>query len=90
VRVLDPGSRLRVDLFAKRSALRAHTSARIRVGRVTRRSVPAGRARFAVRLDRRARRALRARRKLGLRVRIVVTAPSGRSSSFGRAVTLKR
>jgi hypothetical protein len=69
-----------VDLLARRT----------RVGRQTREFVPARRIHFSVRLNRRARHALRVRHKLALRVRMTVTPPSGRRSRFTRPVTLKR
>jgi hypothetical protein len=89
VHVVRPDSRLQVDLDARRSALRASLSARARAGRLTRLHLPAGRVRFSVRLNRRARRALRRRGRLALRVTISVTPPSGARFRAHRTVKLK-
>lgn len=67
------GDSLEVDVFAKRAALTAKRSELVRVGRVTRGSVSEGRVSFAVKLDRRARRALARHRRLALTVQIVLT-----------------
>jgi hypothetical protein len=67
------GDSLEVDVFAKSTALTAKRSARVRVGRLTRSSVSEGRVSFAVKLDRRARRALARHRRLALTVQIVLT-----------------
>jgi plastocyanin len=73
------GGRLEVDLLAARASLAAvgHGPARIRVGRLVRSSLRAGSVSFAVRLDRRARRALRRHGRLALTVKVVLTPLSG-------------
>jgi plastocyanin len=73
------GSRLRVDILAKRK----------RLGRTTR-TVAAGRASFTVKLNARAKRTLQRTRRLTLTVRITVTPPSGPAFTTTRTVSLRR
>jgi plastocyanin len=88
------GARLQVDLLARRSALQgrsAHASAgKVRVGRLIRSSLTAGRMSFAVPLDRRARRALRRHGQLALTVRILLTPAQGQAVALTRAVLEQR
>jgi plastocyanin len=72
------GARLEVDLIAPRASLaRAGRRPAVRVGRLVRASVPAGQLPFAVKLDARARRALRHRHRLALTVKVLLTPPHG-------------
>ena len=79
VAVALAGSRLRVELLAKRK----------RVGSTTR-SVNAGTASFTVRLNAGAKRTLQRSRKLSVTVRITVTPPTGAAFTATRTVSLKR
>jgi plastocyanin len=68
------GDRLEIDLFAKGASLaRTKHPPRIRVGRLVRESVSAGRTSFVVQLNAAARRALKRHKRLALTVRITFT-----------------
>ncbi|MHB8243312.1 MAG: cupredoxin domain-containing protein [Solirubrobacteraceae bacterium] len=82
------GDRLEVDVFAQSASLAKH-STHMRVGRLVRSSVTAGRTSFVVKLSPRARRALAHRRHLALSVRIVLTSPQGTAVSLTRSVSLR-
>jgi plastocyanin len=81
------GARLEVDLLAGRASL-ARAGSRVRVGRVLRSSLPAGRVSFSVPLNARARAALRRHRHLALTVRILLTPSHSPAVSISRAVVL--
>lgn len=79
------GGRLEIDLLAKGASRRgAKRLSAVRVGRLVRGSVSAGRLSFVVKLDATAQRALRRLRRLALTLRITLT------PTEGQAVTLKR
>jgi plastocyanin len=81
------GDRLEVDVFAKGASLaRAGRSTRVRVGRLVRGSVPAGKLSFAVKLDAKARSALKRRRRLALTVKVALTPSSGEPATLTRSV----
>jgi plastocyanin len=81
------GDRLEIDVFAMSASLaKTKHSSRVRVGQLIRGSVSAGRMPFAVRLNDRARRALKHHRRLALTVRITLTPSSGKPFSVTRAV----
>jgi plastocyanin len=82
------GGRLQVDLLAKSASLAGHRASRVRVGRLVRSSLHAGRLPFSVALDARARRALHAHRRLALTVRLVLSPPQGAATSVVRSVVL--
>jgi hypothetical protein len=86
------GSRLEVDLLARGAAAAhaKHRAASVRVGRLVRASVPAGRVSFAVSLDAQARRALRRLGHLALTVRLTLTPPGGPPVAATRNVVLHR
>jgi plastocyanin len=77
------GSRLQIAVLARGESLtRASHAKRVRVGGLTRSSVPAGRVSFRVRLDARARRALHHRRRLALTVEVTLTPPHGKPQTL--------
>jgi plastocyanin len=78
------GDRLEIDLFAKRASLAKAHQTRIRVGRLVRDSVSAGRVSFAVKLDAQARKTLARRRQLALSVTITL------SPAYGEPLTVTR
>jgi plastocyanin len=81
------GGRLEIDLFAKRAALAgAKRPARARVGRLVRGPLSAARLSFSVKLDARARRALRRHRRLALTVKVTLTPVHGEPFTVTRAV----
>jgi plastocyanin len=81
------GDRLEIDLFATSASLaKTKHPARIRVGRFVRSSVSAGRMSFVVKLNAKARRALKRHHRLALNVKIMLTPPSGEPFSITRAV----
>jgi plastocyanin len=81
------GDRLEVDVFAKGASLaRAGHSARVRVGRMVRGSAPAGKLSFAVKLDARARSALKRHHRLALTVKVVLTPSYGEPTTLTRSV----
>jgi plastocyanin len=82
------GDRLEIDVFARGASLaKVKHPARVRVGRLVRSSVAAGAMSFAVKLDAKARRALKRHRKLALSVRITLTPFYGEPVSVTRSVT---
>jgi hypothetical protein len=89
IAVARAGSRLRVELLAKSSALGRRGSKRIRVGSSTK-SVAAGTATFTVKLNSAAKKALRSKRKLALTVKITVTPASGDPFTATSKVILRR
>jgi plastocyanin len=81
------GGRLEIDVFAKSASLaRAGRATRVRVGRLVRSSLSAGKLSFAVKLNARARRALKRHRRLALTVRIVLMPVHGEPSTITRGV----
>jgi plastocyanin len=81
------GDRLEIDVFAKGASLaKAKHPARVRVGRLVRGSVSAGRLSFSVKLNAKARRALKRHGRLALTVKIMLTPTSGEPFSVTRAV----
>jgi plastocyanin len=85
------GARLEVDLLAARASLaRVAGSAQVRVGRLVRRSLPAGRISFTVPLDAWARRALRSHRRLALTVEVLLAPRHGSATRVARTVLLHR
>lgn len=81
------GGRLEVDLFAQSAALaKAKRRAPVRVGHLVRSALSAGKLPFSVRLNARARRAIRRRRRLALTVKVIVTPAHGEPVTATRAV----
>jgi plastocyanin len=71
------GGKLRIELRARAGALGTGGRGTLRVGRLVRSSLSAGRRSFAVPLKPAARRALRERKRLPIAVEIVVSPPEG-------------
>jgi plastocyanin len=88
VTTADAGGRLEVDLVASRASLARAGAAPVRVGRLVRSSVHAGKLFFSVRLSAKGRGALARHRRLQLTVKIVITPPQGPSSSASRRIVL--
>lgn len=81
------GDRLEIDVFASSASLaRAKHSTRLRVGRLVRGSVPAGKVSFVVKLDAKARRALKRRHRLALTVTITLTPFNGKPLAVTRSL----
>jgi plastocyanin len=81
------GDRLEVDIFASAASLaKTGHAPRARVGHLVRASVPAGRLSFAVKLNARARLALKRHHRLALTVKITLTPPHGRPLTVSRSV----
>lgn len=81
------GERLEIDLLARRASLaRVRHSAPVRVGRLVRGAVAAGRLSFAVKLDALALRTLRRRLRLPLTVRITLAPVHGAAATVTRSV----
>ena len=79
------GERLEIDVFAKTASLaKSKHDGRVRVGRFVRNSVPSGMVSFSVKLDSKARRALKRRHRLVLTIKVTLT------PSYGEAVTIIR
>lgn len=83
------GGRLEVDVFARSAAIARAKASPVPVGRFVRGAVAAGRVSFAVKLNAKARRALKRHRVLALSVRITLTAKDGHAVSVTRAVVLR-
>jgi plastocyanin len=84
------GGRLEVDLLARSASLAAvRRSAPVRVGRLVRAPVSAGRVSFSVALTARGKNALRRHRRLVLTVKIALKPIHGTTASVTRSVTLR-
>jgi hypothetical protein len=85
------GSRLEVALLTTRASLASAVgSARVRVGRLARSSLPAGVSTFTVALNADARRALQVHGRLALRVEIVLSPAHGAPLRLERNVVVRR
>ncbi len=83
------GGRLEVDLLAKSASLAsAGQPAQVRVGKLVRSQLPAGRTSFSVPLNSRARSALHRHHRLGLSVKLVITPASGSAVIITRRVVV--
>jgi plastocyanin len=84
------GGRLEVDLLAKGASLaKLRHAGSVRVGRLVRASVSAGKVSFSVALTAAAKRALARKHRLPLTVKIVLTPTRGPAVSIARSVTLR-
>jgi hypothetical protein len=83
------GGRLEVDVFAKGAQVARAKASSVLVGRFVRSSMPPGRVSFAVKLNAKARSALRRHRSLSLSVKITLTPKGGRTASVTRGVRLR-
>jgi hypothetical protein len=82
------GDRLEVDLIATTASLAKAGHATQVIGRFVSASVSAGQRAFSVKLNNKARRALKRHRHLALRVKITLTPANGQATSLTRPVTL--
>ncbi len=83
------GDRLEVDLLTQSASLaKARHSTRVRVGRYVRSSLFAGKLSFSVKLNAKARRAIKRHHRLALTVEIVLTPAGGEALTITRSVTL--
>jgi hypothetical protein len=83
------GDRLEVDLLTQSASLaKAKHSTRVRVGRYVHSSLSAGKLSFAVKLNAKARRAIRRHHRLALTVEVVLTPASGQALTITRSVTV--
>lgn len=83
------GDRLEVDLFAQSASLaKAKHSTRVRVGRYVHSSLSAGQLSFSVKLNAKARRAVKRHHRLALTVEIVLTPASGEAMAITRSATV--
>ena len=81
---------MEIDLLAKGSSLgRGRHSSAVRVGRLLRSTVSAGKVPFAVKLDAAARRALKHLRRLSLTVKVTLTPTQGRTATITYGVQLR-
>ncbi|MFZ1155172.1 MAG: plastocyanin/azurin family copper-binding protein [Solirubrobacteraceae bacterium] len=92
VALAGAGGRLEVDLFAKGSSLssaRGSGSKSVRIGRLLRQSVSAGKVSFSLALTAQGKRALAHRHSLPVTVKIVLTPTQGGAVTVTRSVTLR-
>jgi hypothetical protein len=82
------GDRLEVDLLATTASLAKAGHATQVVGRLVSASVSAGQRSFSVKLNVKARRALKRHHRLALKVKITLTPVNGEATSVTRSVTL--
>jgi hypothetical protein len=82
------GDRLEVDLIATTASLAKAGHATQVVGRFASAPVSAGQRSFSVKLDAKARRALKRRHRLALKVEITLTPANGEATSVTRSMTL--
>ncbi len=91
ISITGAGGRLEVDLLAKSASLAAaRRSTPVRVGRLVRSSVSAGKVSFSVALTARGKRALRRRHRLALTVKITLTPTQGATVTITRSVVAAR
>jgi plastocyanin len=90
VQVAQSGSKLTVEALSGAAQLAGAHRSQVRVGRLVRSSLPAGKTSFSVSLDARARHALQKRRRLALTVRLSLIAPSGTASTRTVSMVLHR
>jgi plastocyanin len=83
------GDRLEVDLLATTASLAEAGHATQVVGRFVSASVSAGQRPFSVRLNAKARRALKRHHRLALKVKITLTSAGGEATILTRSVTLQ-
>ncbi len=84
------GGRLEVDLLAKGASLaKTRHASSVRVGRLVRSSVSAGKVSFSVALTAAGKRALTRKHRLSLAVKIVITPTHGAPVSIARSVVLR-
>jgi hypothetical protein len=92
VNQVGAGGRLEVDLLAKSASLakaRGSGSRSMRVGRLVRQSVSAGKVSFSLALTAQGKRALTRRHLLAVTVKIVLTPTRGAATTVTRSVTLR-
>jgi plastocyanin len=82
------GDRLEVDLIATTASLAKAGHATQVVGRLVSASVSAGQRSFSVKLNAKAKRALKRRHRLALKVRITLTPAHGEATTVTRSMTL--
>jgi plastocyanin len=82
------GGRLEVDLLAKEASIAKAKPSLVLVGRLVRSVVAAGRASFAVKLDAKARAALRRHHRLALSVRVTLAPTRGQPVTVAHSVVL--
>jgi hypothetical protein len=82
------GARLEVDLLATTASLAKAGHATQVVGRFVSASVGAGQRSFSVKLNAKARRALKSHHRLALKAKITLTSVNGKATSVTRSVTL--
>jgi plastocyanin len=81
------GDRLEIDLLAQSASLaKAKHSAAVRVGRIVRGSLFAGKLSFSVKLNAKARRAIKRHHRLALTIKIVLTPAGGEALTITRSV----
>jgi plastocyanin len=81
------GDRLEVDVLARSASVaKAKRSTPVRVGRFIRSSVPVGTVSFVVKLDAKARKALKRHHRLALTVKITLTPLYGEATTLTRSV----
>jgi plastocyanin len=81
------GDRLEIDLLAQSTSLaKAKHHAAVRIGRLVRSSLSAGKLTFSVKLSAKARRALKRHHRLALTVKVVLTPAGGKALTITRSV----
>jgi plastocyanin len=85
---LIAGSDLKIDITAKASALK--TSASVRVGRLSKTNLAAGTYSFSIKLNSKARAAVKKKGKLAVSVKFRLTPPGAPTVTATKSVTLKK
>jgi hypothetical protein len=81
------GGRLEIDLFAPSASLaKAKHHAAVRVGRLVRSSLTAGKLTFSVKLNARARGAIKRHHRLALTIKVMLAPASGKALTIVRSV----
>jgi hypothetical protein len=91
VKVKAAKSRLEVGVWAPKSKLfKGKSRKAVRIGRFVKASTAAGRVRFSIKVNARARSALRRTRRLGVTVNVALTPPGGHQLTRSLHATLRR
>jgi plastocyanin len=84
------GSALSIEITARPADLKTSATKPVRVGRSVKNDLPAGTAKFSIKLSSKALKAIKKKGKLALKVKITLTPPGDAAAKATKSVTLKR
>lgn len=86
----EADSDLKIELSSPQSLLRRFAVVTVATGKLVRSNLPIGKTSFTVRLNRKAKAALKRRGKLKTKVKVTLTNPAGVAVTRTKSVTLRR